>query len=124
MAPESRAPFPWPPRGCRQGSSSREGFSGSRPCRLCCCVTILLVIGRLLLLAPATEVGISPEDHLECRVHDMIWRAGDERRVPLDGHRYWLLQFVFAFHYLRRFVDDRHGFSFLSSFSFALTQHG
>src|SRR6266852_1589264 len=43
----------------------------------------------------------------------MIRRAGNERRVLLDGHGYGLLQFVLAFHHLRRLVNDRHEFSFL-----------
>src|ERR1700731_194569 len=116
MAPENRAPFPSTPRRCKRGSFSCGGLSGSRPRRLRRSVTIFLVSGALLLLAPATEVGISPKNHLECGVHDMIRRAGNERRVLLDGHRDRLLQFVFTFHHLRRFVDDRHEFSFLSSF--------
>src|SRR5580700_646222 len=124
MALENRGPFPSTPRGCKRGSFSCGGLSGSRPYCLGRSVTIFLVRGALLLLAPATKVGVSPKDHLECGVHDMIWRAGDERRVLLDGHCNRLLQFVLAFHHLRRFVDDRHGFSFLSSFSLALTQHG
>src|SRR5271154_2136008 len=112
MVPQKRAPCPWPPRRCKRGSSSREGFSGSRPRRLPHRVTIFLVSGPLLLLTPATEVGIPPKHHLERRIHDMIRRAGDERRVLLDGHRDRLLQFIFAFHHLWRLVDDRHGFSF------------
>src|SRR5260370_41346830 len=117
MAPENRAPFRWPPRGCKRGSSSRGGIFGSRPRRLCRSVTVLLVTGRLLLLAPTTEVGISPKHHLECGIDDVIGSARNERRVLLDGHRNRLLQFVFAFHHLWRFVDDRHGFSFPFSFS-------
>src|SRR5882724_8866911 len=113
MAPENRALFPWPTRGYRRGSSLPEGNFASRSCRLRRSVTVLLVTGCLLLLAPATEVGISPKHHLERGVHHMIRRAGDERRVLLDGHRDWLLQLVLAFHHLWRFVDDRHVFSFL-----------
>src|SRR5271165_2846625 len=105
MAPENRAPFPWTPRGCKRGSSARKGFFGSRPRRLCRAMAIFLFSRCLLLLAPATKVRIPPKNHLECGVHDMIRRAGNERRVLLDGHRDWLLQFVLAFHHLWRFVD-------------------
>src|SRR5713226_4261616 len=119
MAPQKRAPFRWPPRGCKLGSASRRGFFGSRSRPLCCGVAILLLGRRLLLLAPATEIRVPPKHHLECGVDDMIRRAGNERRVLLDGHRNRLLQFVLAFHHLWRFVDDRHLFSFLSSISLA-----
>src|ERR1700720_1339901 len=119
MALENKAPFRWPPRGCTQGSASYEGFFESRPRRLCSNVSVLFLSGRLLLLPPATEVGIPPEHHLERRVHDVIRRALDERRVLLDGHSDWLLQLVLALHHLRWLIDDRHEFSFLSSFSLA-----
>src|SRR5216684_1500243 len=124
MAPENRAPSPWPPRGCRRGSSSRAGFFGSRSSRLRSNVTVLLFGRRLLLLAPATEVGISPKHHLERGIDDMIRRAGNERRVLLNGQCNWLLQFVLAFHHLRGFVDDRHPFSLPFFFLFVLTRHG
>src|SRR5882724_3683584 len=113
MAPENKAPFRWPPQGCRRGSASRGGFFGSRSRRLRSGRAFFAFRRGLLLLAPATEVGISPKHHLERGVHHMIRRAGDERRVLLDGHRDWLLQLVLAFHHLWRFVDDRHVFSFL-----------
>src|SRR6266436_1290097 len=116
MASENRAPFRWLPRGCKRGSSSRGGFVESRSRRLPHNVPFLFVSGRLLLLAPATEVGISPQHHLERGVDDMIRRARNECRVLLDGDCDGFLKFVFAFYHFRRFVDDRHEFSFLSSF--------
>src|SRR5882672_8576649 len=119
MAPENRAPFRWPRPGCKRESSSREGFVESRPRCLCRAMAILLFSRCLLLLTPATEVRVSPKHHLERGVDDMIRRARNERRVLLDGHRNRFLQFVLAFHHLRGFVDDRHEFSFLSSFSLA-----
>jgi len=53
----------------------------------------------------------------------MIRRAGNERCVLFDRHGDGLLQLVLAFHHFRRFVDDRHEFSYLSSFPLA-TRHG
>src|SRR5579859_7639834 len=100
-------------------SSGREGFFESRSRRLCSSVSVFFLSGRLLLLPPAAEVGISPKHHLECGVHDVIWGALDECRVLLDRYGDWLLQLVLALHHLRRLIDDRHEFSFLSSSSLA-----
>src|SRR5213592_4906870 len=119
MAVQAEEPSRWPKRGYKRGRASPEGCVGSRARRLCHSVTGLLVNGCLLLLAPATEVGVSPKDHLEHRINDMIRCALDERRVLFDGYGDWLLQLVFALHHLWWFVNDRHEFSFLSSFSLA-----
>src|SRR6266480_6497076 len=70
---------------------------------------------RLRLLAPTAELHISPDHYLQCGIDDVIRRALDEGRVLLDGNCDWLLQFVFAFHHLRRSINDRHDFSFLIS---------
>src|SRR5260370_3923842 len=119
MAPENKAPFRWPPRGCKRGSSSREGFFGSRSRRLRRGRAFFPLDRRLLLPPPAAELRVFPEHHLQRGVDDVIGSALDERRVLLDGHGDWLLQLVLPFHHLRRFVDDRHALSFLSSFSLA-----
>src|SRR5882762_4312610 len=77
---------------------------------------IVLPVGLcLLLLAPAAKFHISPNHDLQCGVDDVIRRALDEGRVLLNGDRDRFLQFVFALHHLRRFVNYRHDFSFLIS---------
>src|SRR5262249_28120407 len=116
MAHGNRAPFRWPPQGFQRGSASRVASFESRSRRLCRSVTVFLFTGRLLLLAPAPEVSVSPKHHLKSRIDDVIWCALNERRVLLDGHGDGFLQLIFTFHHLWWFVDDRHEFSFLSSF--------
>src|SRR5438445_5092148 len=103
MEPESRAPFPLPPREGTRGSALRAELAASCPRRLGCGMAILLFRCRLLLLAPPTELRVSPNDHLQRSVDDMIRRALDERRVLLDGHCNRLLQFVLDIHHLRWF---------------------
>src|SRR6266851_10409266 len=103
MAPENKAPFPWPPRGCKRRSFWHGGFFGSCPRRLRRTVTVFLVTGRLLLLAPASEIRVPPKHHLERGVDDVIGRARDERRVLLDSHSDRFLQLVLPFHHFGRF---------------------
>src|SRR6266581_263091 len=122
MEPGSRAPFPLPPREDTRGSVLRAEFAASCPRRLGSGMAILLFRGRLLLLTPPPELGVSPDDHLQGRVDDVVRRALDERRVLLNGHCNRLLQFVFALHHLGRFVNDRHKF-FSSSFSLGRGQN-
>ena len=64
-------------------------------------------------------------DHdLQCGIDDVIRRALDEGRVLVNCNCDWLLQFVFALHHLRWFVDDRHDSSFLFSFFLAFLDAG
>jgi hypothetical protein len=67
------------------------------------------------LLAPAAELHISPNHHLQCGIDDVIRCALDKGGVLLDGNRDRLLQLVFALHHFRRLVNDGHDFSFLIS---------
>jgi hypothetical protein len=54
----------------------------------------------------------------------VIRRALDEGRIPLDGNCDRFLQFVLALYHLRRFINDRHDFSFLPYFFLSLLDAG
>src|SRR5579859_207526 len=124
MAPGSRAPSPCPPRADRQRSAWRGGCAGSCPRRPYCGVTILPVRLRLLLLAPAAELHVSPNHYLQRGVDDVVWRTLDEGGVLLDSDRDRFLQLVFALHHLRWFVNYGHSVLLFFLFLIGVTGHG
>src|SRR5215470_19312005 len=106
MARESRAPFRSPLRAGRRRSVARGESAGSCTGRLGGGVFILLFGLRLLLLTPATEFNVPPNDHLQRGVYDMVRRTLDEGGVLLDGNCDRFLQLVFPLYHFRRLVND------------------